>query len=57
MSEKEKASGKKKALWVLIISLIIAVCSAGFVRLRQADEESVPSMGGLFGPKGRRDGT
>jgi hypothetical protein len=56
MAAGEKGSARKKALWVLIISLIIAVCSAGFVRLRQADEKSVPSMGGLFGPRGRRDG-
>ena len=55
MSDKEKASARKKALWVLLISLIIAVCSAGFVRLRQADEDSVTTSATL-GPRGRRDG-
>lgn len=54
-AEKEKASAKKKALWILLISLIIAVCSAGFVRLRQADENSFTTSATL-GPKGRRDG-
>lgn len=50
-------SAKKKAIWVLIISLIIAVCTAGFVRIRQADEDSfVASTKATLGPKGHRDG-
>jgi hypothetical protein len=57
MSAEEKGSAKKKAIWVLIISLIIAVCSAGFVRLRQAGEDSfVASTKATLGPKGHRDG-
>jgi flagellar basal body-associated protein FliL len=56
MAAEEKASAKKKALWILLISLIIAVCTAGFVRIRQADEESILTTSATLGPKGRRDG-
>lgn len=49
---------KKKALWVLIISLILGICSAGYVRIRQAGEDSfVASTKATLGPKGPRDGT